>query len=130
MKVQTVGSVSEFLHRKEEAPFSTKVELHFKKYGFVYKAAGVTMILLAGGSSVLAASAIEPEARKLYRELVNVGKWIIIFKGAFDILRALGDGDTGAAKKTFISSLLTFLILLGLPFGLDKVTAIFDKVTH
>jgi hypothetical protein len=129
MKVQTVGSVSEFLHRKEE-PFSVKAERHFKKYGFVYKAAGITIILLASGGTALAASAIEPEARKLYRELVNVGKWIIIFKGAIDILRALGDGDTGSAKKTFISSVLTFLILLGLPFGLDKVTAIFEKVTH
>jgi hypothetical protein len=129
MKVQTVGSVSEFL-RKQEEPFSAKVERHFKKYGFVYKAAGVTIILLASGGTALAASAIEPEARKLYRELVNVGKWIIIFKGAIDILRALGDGDTGSAKKTFISSVLTFLILLGLPFGLDKVTAIFEKVTH
>jgi hypothetical protein len=129
MKVQTVGSVSEFLHRKEE-PFSAKVERHFKKYGMVYKVAGVTLIILASGGTALAASAIEPEARKLYRELVNVGKWIIIFKGAIDILRALGDGDTGSAKKTFISSVLTFLILLGLPFGLDKVTAIFEKVTH
>jgi hypothetical protein len=129
MKVQTVGSVSEFLHRKED-PFSVKAERHFKKYGFVYKAAGISIILLASGGTALAASAIEPEARKLYRELVNVGKWIIIFKGAIDILRALGDGDTGSAKKTFISSVLTFLILLGLPFGLDKVTAIFEKVTH
>jgi hypothetical protein len=136
MKVQTVGSISEFLRREDE-PFSVKVERHFKKYGTAYKIAGVTVILLMsaiplGGGSVtaFASSAIEPEARKLYRELVNVGKWIIIFKGAIDILRALGDGDTGSAKKTFISSLLTFLILLGLPFGLDKVTAIFEKVTH
>jgi hypothetical protein len=133
MKVQTVGSVSEFMrgsYAEREEPFSAKVERHFKKYEFVYKAAGVTIILLTSGGSALAASAIEPEARKLYRELVNVGKWIIIFKGAIDILRALGDGDTGSAKKTFISSVLTFLILLGLPFGLDKVTAIFEKVTH
>lgn len=133
MKVQTVGSVGEFLRgqvRYEPELFSAKVERHFKKYGRVYKVAGVTVILLASGDYALAAGSIDGEARKLYRELVNVGKWIIIFKGAIDILRALGDGDTGAAKKTFISSLLTFLILLGLPFGLDKVTDIFDKVTH
>jgi hypothetical protein len=136
MKVQTVGSISEFL-RKQEEPFSAKVERHFKKYGTAYRIAGVTAVLLisviplGGGSvTVFASSGIDIEARKLYRELVNVGKWIIIFKGAIDILRALGDGDTGSAKKTFISSVLTFLILLGLPFGLDKVTAIFEKVTH
>jgi hypothetical protein len=137
MKVQTVGSVSEFLRKQEAESFSAKVERHFKKYGTAYRIAGVTAVLLIsviplGGGSVtaFASSGIDIEARKLYRELVNVGKWIIIFKGAIDILRALGDGDTGAAKKTFISSVLTFLILLGLPFGLDKVTAIFEKVTH
>jgi hypothetical protein len=129
MKVQTVGSISEFLHKQEE-PFSTKVERHFKKYGVAYKAAGITIILLASGGNALAAGSIDIEARKLYRELVNIGQWIIAFKGAIDIIRALGDGDVGSAKKTFISALLTFIILKSLPFGMDKVSQIFDKVTY
>jgi hypothetical protein len=128
MKVQTVGSVSEFLRRQEE-PLSVKVERHFKKYGFVYKAAGITIILLASGGTVFA-SDLDVEARSLYRELVRIGKWIIAFKGAFDILRALSDGDINAAKKTLISSLITFLILLGLPYGLDKVDKVFSRMAN
>lgn len=130
MKVQTVGSVGTFLRGKETEPFSAKVERHFKKYGMVYKVAGVTIILLASGSHVFAAGAIDIEARKLYRELVNIGQWIIAFKGAIDIIRALGDGDVSGAKKTFISALLTFIILKSLPFGMDKVSQIFDKVAY
>lgn len=135
MKVQTVGSISEFLRRQEE-PFSVKVERHFKRYGTAYRIAGVTAIILIsviplGGGSVtaFASSGIDVEARKLYKELVNIGQWIIAFKGAIDIMKALGEGDVGAAKKTFISALLTFIILKSLPFGIEKVDGILTKVT-
>jgi hypothetical protein len=122
-------SISEFLHREKE-PFSAKVERHFKKYGTVYKVAGVTVILIAGfDASALASSGIDGEARKLYIELVKIGKWVIIFKGAIDIIKALGDGDNASAKKTFITSLLTFLILLGLPYGMDKISEIFNNIS-
>jgi hypothetical protein len=122
-------SISTFLRREEE-PFSSKVERHFRKYGTVYKVAGVTVILLVGfDASVFASSGIDTEARKLYIELVKIGKWVIIFKGAIDIIKSLGDGDNAAAKKTFITSLLTFLILLGLPYGMDKINEIFDNMS-
>jgi hypothetical protein len=131
-----VMSVSEFLNGRETEPFSTKVERHFKKYGTIYKVAGVTVILLIsavpiGGGTVtaFASSGIDTEARKLYIELVKIGKWVIIFKGAIDIIKSLGDGDNAAAKKTFITSLLTFLILLGLPYGMDKINEIFDNMS-
>jgi hypothetical protein len=124
-----VMSVSEFLNGRKEEPFSAKVERHFRKYGTVYKIAGVTVIFLLSGSSALAAGSIDIEARKLYIELVKIGKWVIIFKGAIDIIKALGDGDNASAKKTFITSLLTFLILLGLPYGMDKIGEIFDNIS-
>jgi hypothetical protein len=115
---------------REPEPFSAKVERHFKKYGTVYKVAGITVILIAGfDASVFASSGIDTEARKLYIELVKIGKWVIIFKGAIDIIKSLGDGDNAAAKKTFITSLLTFLILLGLPYGMDKINEIFDNMS-
>jgi hypothetical protein len=124
-----VMSVSQFLNRKEE-PFSAKVERHFRKYGTIYKVAGITVILIAGfDASVFASSGIDTEARKLYLELVKIGKWVIIFKGAIDIIKSLGEGDNAAAKKTFITSLLTFLILLGLPYGMDKIGEIFDSMS-
>jgi hypothetical protein len=115
---------------REPEPFSAKVERHFKKYGTIYKVAGITVILIAGfDASVFASSGIDTEARKLYIELVKIGKWVIIFKGAIDIIKSLGDGDNAAAKKTFITSLLTFLILLGLPYGMDKINEIFDNMS-
>ena len=129
MKIEVVGSISEFLRGREPEPFSAKVERHFRKYGTVYKIAGVTVIFLLSGSSALAAGSIDIEARKLYIELVKIGKWVIIFKGAIDIIKALGDGDNASAKKTFITSLLTFLILLGLPYGMDKIGEIFDNIS-
>jgi hypothetical protein len=129
-------SISEFMKGREPEPFSAKVERHFKKYGTVYKVAGVTAIILIsaiplGGGSVtaFASSGIDIEAHKLYIELVKIGKWIIIFKGAIDIIKALGDGDNASAKKTFITSLLTFLILLGLPYGMDKIGEIFNNIS-
>jgi hypothetical protein len=125
-----VMSVSEFLNGRKAEPFSAKVERHFRKYGTVYKVAGVTVILLAGfDASAFASSGIDTEARKLYLELVKIGKWVIIFKGAIDIIKSLGEGDNAAAKKTFITSLLTFLILLGLPYGMDKIGEIFDSMS-
>jgi len=68
MRTKTVGSVSEFLRGKQALePFSVKVEHHFKKYGFVYKVAGVTLIILTSGlgSHAFAGSFIDVEARKL-----------------------------------------------------------------
>src|SRR5574342_581737 len=135
MKTESM-SISEFLHGKTHEPFSAKVERHFKKYGMVYKIAGVTAIILIsaiplGGGSItaFASSGIDTEARKLYIEIVKIGKWIIIFKGAIDIIKSLGEGDNASAKKTFITSLLTFLILLGLPYGMDKISEIFDSIS-
>lgn len=129
MKTKVVGSVSEFLNARAPESVGVKFERHINKYGSFYRIGAVTAIILLSGSHAFAAGSIDIEARKLYKEIVNVGKWIIIFKGAIDILKALGDGDGASAKKTFISALLTFLILLGLPYGMDKVTDIFDKVT-
>jgi hypothetical protein len=117
------------LNGRKAEPFSAKVERHFRKYGTVYKVAGITVIFLLSGSSALAAGSIDVEARKLYIELVKIGKWVIIFKGAIDIIKALGDGDNASAKKTFITSLLTFLILLGLPYGMDKIGEIFNNIS-
>jgi hypothetical protein len=124
-----VMSISEFLHREKE-PFSVKVERHFKKYGMVYKVAGITIIFLTGVEiSAFASSGIDVEARKLYKELLGIGKWIIVFKGGFDTLKMIGNGDFDAAKKSFFGYLLTYLFLLGLPYGLDKVDGIFDKIS-
>lgn len=129
MRTETVGTVSEFLRKQEAEPFSAKVERHFKKYGRIYKVAGVTAVLIMTGDVAFASSGIDIEARKLYRELIGIGKWIIVFKGGFDILKMIGSGDLDSAKKSFFGYLLTYLLLLGLPYGLDKVDDIFNSVS-
>jgi hypothetical protein len=131
MKVQTVGSISEFLNGKEKDPFSVKVQRHFNKYGMIYKVAGATVIILAGiDASAFANSGLDVPARKLYYQLANIGKWVIVFKGGIDIVKAIGDGDTATVKKTVFSHLLIYLLLLGLPFGMDKVDEVFKELTH
>jgi hypothetical protein len=127
MKVQTVGSISEFLHREQE-PFSVKIERHFKKYGFVYKAAGISIILLTSGGTVLASSGIEAGAQQLYSKLLSIGKWIIIFKGGFDIIKNMASGDFDSAKKGFISYLVVYVFLFGLPWAMNEVDSIFKEL--
>lgn len=127
MKVQTVGSISEFLRRQEE-PFSAKVGRHFKKYGFVYKAAGITIILLASGGTALASSGIEAGAEQLYSKLLIIGKWVIIFKGGFDIIKNMASGDFDSAKKGFLSYLIVYIFLFGLPWAMNEVDSIFKEL--
>jgi hypothetical protein len=121
-------SISEFLNGRQSEPFSVKVERHFKKYGNYYRIAGVTAVVLLSGGHAFAASAIDVPAKKLYFEIVNLGKWIIIFKGGIDTIKSIGNGDFDGAKKSFFSYLLVYLMLLGLPYGMDKVDEVFRSI--
>lgn len=132
MKTEVL-SIKEFLSSKEKERFSAKVERHFKKHRTIYKIAGITLIILVAGGGfdyAFASNGIDLPAKKLYYEIVNIGKWIIVFKGAVDTIKAVGDGDAATAKKAFISSLLTYLLLLGLPYGMDKVDEVFRNIKH
>jgi hypothetical protein len=128
-KTQVVGSVGDFLSGQQtQVSKFAKVERHFKKYGTVYKIAGVTVVVLLSGGHALAASAIDVPAKKLYYEIVNLGKWVIVFKGGIDTIKSIGNGDFDGAKKSFFSYLLTYLLLLGLPYGMDKVDEVFHSI--
>lgn len=133
MKVQTVGSVSEFLRGREAEPFSAKVERHFKKYGLIYKVVGATaVILIAGGGfdyAFAAGSSIDVGAQKLYSKLLNLGRWIIIFKGGFDIIKNMTNGDFDGAKKGFLSYLIIYIFLYGLPWAMGQVDVLFNGIT-
>ena len=129
MKVQTVGTISEFLRGNEPEPFSVKVERHLKKYGTVYKIAGVTIILLVGiGGTAFASSGIEAGAQALYMKLLSLGKWVIIFKGGFDTIKHMASGDFDAAKKGFLSYLIVYIFLFGLPWAMDEIDGIFKEM--
>lgn len=99
---------------------------HWQKYGFAYKVAGSVVILATTGADVsFAASAIDAKANVLYYKILDVGKWIIIFKGGIDTIKSVSAGDFDAAKKHFFSYLIVYLLLLALPFGMNEVDKLF-----
>jgi hypothetical protein len=114
----------EFMRGDYKRP--SRLEDHFRNHGFAYRVAGSAAVLLVTGVDVsFAASTIDAGASALYYELTGIGKWIIIFKGGFDTVKSVGAGDFDGAKKHFFSYLLVYLMLLGLPYGLDKVDQVF-----
>lgn len=125
-------SVREFLNGKEQETFQTKCARHFKKHGMLYKIAGSTVvILMAGGGfdcALAASSAIDAKANLIYYKLMDVGKWIIIFKGSIDTIKAVGNGDFDSAKKSFFSYLLIYILLLALPYGFEEIDKLFSNV--
>lgn len=134
MKTESM-SIRDFMNR-EKKPIKT----HFEKYGIYYKAAGISLIILATGDVSFAADMdaipamggvdpIGPAARGLYSQLVGIGKWVIIFKGGFESIKNISNGDVDAAKKSFLSYLLSYLFLLGLPYGMDKVDQVFNAAS-
>lgn len=124
-------SIKEFLQGEKTSDFRTKLNQHMKKYGFVYKIVGSTIIIFVAGGGfdyAAAATGIDSAARGLYKELIGIGKWVIVFKGGIDIIKSFGEGDFPAVKKQFFSYLMIYLLLLGLPYGLDKVDEVFQNV--
>lgn len=126
-------SVREFLNGgKEKEAWSVKVTKHFKKYGLVYKIVGSTVIIfLASGGfdyALAASSTIDKKANLIYYKLMDVGKWIIIFKGSIDTIKAVGNGDFDSAKKSFFSYLLIYILLLALPYGFEEIDKLFSNV--
>jgi hypothetical protein len=108
-----------------------KLVTHFKKHGQTYiKVAGLTAIVLtAPHYFAFASSGIDVGAEKLYKQLIGVGKWIIIFQGGFKVIQACGQEDFDKAKKSLIGYVLTYLFLLGLPFIMDEIDTVFSTIT-
>jgi hypothetical protein len=127
-------SISEFLHREKE-PGLVKIERHFKKYGKVYRIVGTTLIIfVAGGGldTVFAADGytdgiIDKEASIVYKDLVDIGKWLIVGRGAWEIITSVLKHDVDGAKKNFIGYLLAYVLLLAFPHLMDKIDGIFDR---
>jgi hypothetical protein len=128
-------SISEFMNGKKKAepePFRVKFERHLTKYGMAYKIAGATAVILVAGGGfdyAFASTGIEAGAQQLYSKLLSLGKWIIIFKGGFDIIKRMTDGDFDGAKKGFLSYLIVYIFLLGLPWAMDQVDSLFNGIT-
>jgi hypothetical protein len=132
MKTQSM-SIKEFMHPELQVSESKmkKLECHLEKYGMVYKVAGLTVIFVtsAFGVNAFAATGIDGfdfGAEKLYKQLLRVGKWIIIFKGGFDILKHMSNGDMDQAKKSFLGYAVTYSFLWALPYIMDSIDGLFS----
>lgn len=125
-KTKVVGTIGDFMNN---TPRSSKT--HWEKYGFVYKVVGTTMIFLVAGGGLdyaFAASALDVSANRVYYKLVEVGKWIIIFKGGLETIKAVSGGDFESAKKSFFAHLIIYLLLLGLPYGFNEIDKLFAEL--
>jgi hypothetical protein len=90
---------------------------------------GYTAIIFVGGFDIANASdGIDQGARTLYAKLLSIGKWIVIVKGAISTVNNVIQEDIGAAKKNFLGYLVVYLILKGLPWGMDQVDHLFEGV--
>lgn len=93
----------------------------------IIKIAGITLMLLVGipGVTHAAGTGIDVAAEKIYRKLMNVGKWVIVIKGGIDTIQSAVNGDLQASKKNFLGYLFVYIILWALPWGLKQVDVMF-----
>jgi hypothetical protein len=99
------------------------------KRGTLIKVAGITFVLIAGFPDVSFASGtgIDVGANRIYKKLVNVGKWVIIVRGGIDTIKSVSEGDLQAARKSFLGYLITYATLWALPWGMNEVESLFSE---
>ena len=116
----------------EQIKAGTKIIMeHINRHKVIYRIGAITLIVLLGGMDVAFAadSTIDAGATKIYSKLVNVGKWVIIIKGAFDTINSTVQGDFIQARKSFLAYLLVYVVLLGLPWAFAQVEMLFTEMT-
>lgn len=111
------------------------VRLHVSKHKAIYRIGAMTVIFILAAATGVSADAlgspageIDNTAGMLYNELLKVGKWAIIIKGAFDTVSATIQGDFVAARKNAFAYMLVYVILLGLPWVFEKIEDVFQGV--
>ena len=72
-----------------------------------------------------AALGIESGAMRIYSSIVSLGKWVIIIKGTIDCIQSVLGGDFASAKRQFFGYIMCFAIMLGLPWAMNEVEAMF-----
>lgn len=78
--------------------------------------------------SVFAASSLDEKAEKLYFDkFIGIAKWIVVGKGAWDIISRAMKEDFDGAKRSILQYLLIFAVLMGLPWALTEVENIFRE---
>lgn len=131
-KVEAI-SFSQFFSENYNSTISFKETLvtHFEKHKIAYRIIGTTIIIFASGildQNVLAATGIDAGGNRIYSKLVNIGKWVIIFKGGFDTIQNTLKGDMDMARKSFLQYLMIYVILLALPWSMRQVDTVFTDL--
>lgn len=109
-----------------------RVIAHCKRHRIKYQVVGFTLILFVGLADVSQAheavatfaqsgTGIDQAGKKLYQQLLSIGRWVIIFKGAIDTIKSVADGDFDKAKTRFLGYVITYVLLLGLPWAFDQI---------
>ncbi|MCJ8010134.1 hypothetical protein MUG84_00065 [Paenibacillus sp. KQZ6P-2] len=108
-------------------PLMKRIVEHLERNKVRYKIVGMTIIVFLTATDIALASGtgIDVGARKIYTKLLVVAKWVIIIKGGWDTINNTVKGDLETAKKSFLSYLLVYVILLALPWALSEVDSVF-----
>ncbi|TVY07194.1 hypothetical protein [Paenibacillus cremeus] len=97
--------------------------------GTVIKVAGLGAILFVGVSGTSFANAgIDVKADQVYKKLLTIAKWVIVFKGGIETIKSVADGDHGAVKKNFLGYGVTYAILWGLPWMMKEIDKLFSEM--
>lgn len=138
-KIKTVGSVKDFVNKKEVIPETTQTKIIriVDDNQFLFQAAGLAVGIIAASQFGLVdmafaadKSAIDIQAEKIYYKIINIGKWFIVIKGAFDIIKNVTNGDFDSAKKNGLGYVLIYVILHALPWGFDQVDQAFKELRY
>lgn len=123
-KIQRM-SVREFLHDQSslEESFIQKAKNHIAKNKSFYITVGsmtIFFLCTAFDQSAMAAGSTGPmdvdgKMTSVWYGLAGVGKWLIIFKAATDIVKDMLHGDMDGAKSKVWKYIIAFALLLGLP---------------
>lgn len=102
---------------------------HLERHKIKYRIIGTAIILFLGVSGIaFADTGIDKGAKKLYTQLIGVGKWVIIIKGGIDTIKAVTEGDFQSTKTKFLGYVLTYCILWALPWAFDEVEKLFKEM--
>ncbi|MGI0016639.1 MAG: hypothetical protein ACREBU_24715 [Nitrososphaera sp.] len=134
-KIQRM-SLHQFLNGDvvDQESFVKKAKKHIvQNKSFYIVVGGMTMFFLFcgfDGAAVAAGSnGIDRGMSALYKRLISIGKWILVIKGAIDVIQSVTTGDFEIAKKRALGYLLSFLILLGLPWAFGEMERLFDGLS-
>lgn len=132
MKKLQCMSIHQFLNGQyDRESIIRKVQRHIgQNKSFYISVAGYSVFFLFCGidGSAMAASGIDHGMSQMYKKVLSVGKWILIIKGGIDVIQSVTTGEFEMARKRAIGYILSFLILLGLPWAFGEVERLFDDL--